>query len=181
MFIYSTYMLIDIHTHTYMYIYVHLYAYTYIYVHTYTYPTICYWKFAIFAGLCFLHPTIHWHLRSIPTILHGQTIQIWSIHWWALVLTSGLGVQNACVQRWRCPDGMHLCNDGNPMDYCPRESKSWWQNTAQIGLKMLYLPKPGRFVWIVPITSIWGRLPLVPAGQTGTIPHSMHARQQACF
>ena len=66
-------------------------------------------------------------------------------------------------------------------DYCPRESKSWWQNTAQIGSKMLYLPKPGRFVWIVPTISILGRLPLVPAGQTGTIPHSMYARQQACF
>ena len=40
-------------------------------------------------------------------------------------------------------------------DYCPRESKPWWQNTAQIGSKMLYLPKPGQFVWIVPITSIF--------------------------
>ena len=67
------------------------------------------------------------------------------------------------------------------LDYCPLDSKQWWQNTAQIGSKMRYLPKPSQFVWIVPITSILGRLPLVPAGQTGTIPHSMHARQQACF
>ena len=66
-------------------------------------------------------------------------------------------------------------------DYCPREVKPWWQNTAQIGSKMLYLPKPSQYVWIVPITSILGRLPLVPAGQKGTIPHSMHARQQECF
>jgi hypothetical protein len=39
-------------------------------------------------------------------------------------------------------------------DYCPRESKQWWQNTAQIGSKMLCLPKPSQYVWIVPIT--WG-------------------------
>jgi hypothetical protein len=66
-------------------------------------------------------------------------------------------------------------------DYCPQYSKQWWKSTAQIGSKMLYLPKPAKFVWIVPISSILGRLPLVPAGETGTIPRSMHARQQACF
>ena len=66
-------------------------------------------------------------------------------------------------------------------DYCQRESKQWWQSTAQIGTKMLYLPQPRQMVWIVPISSILGRLPLVPAGETGTIPHSMTARQRACF
>ena len=88
---------------------------------------------------------------------------------------------------------IHVCKDDGTLmactcammetlwDYCPREAKPWWQSTAQIGSKMLYLPKPSQYVWIVPITNILGRLPLVPAGQTGTIPYSMHARQQACF
>ena len=79
-------------------------------------PTIWYRMFAVLAGLCFLHPT--------PTILHGQTIQIWSIHWRVLVRTSGLGVQNSRVQRWRYADGMHLCSDGNFMGLLPARSQA---------------------------------------------------------
>ena len=140
-------------------------------------PTIWYRMFAVLAGLCFLHPT--------PTILHGQTIQIWSIHWQVLVRTSGLGVQNSRGQRWRYADGMHLCSDGNFMGLLPARSQAmvakYSSDWIQVDSKMLYLPKPSQYVWIVPITNILGRLPLVPAGQTGTIPYSMHARQQACF
>ena len=79
-------------------------------------PTIWYRMFAVLAGLCFLHPT--------PTILHGQTIQIWSIHWRVLVRTSGLGVQNSRGQRWRYADGMHLCSDGNFMGLLPARSQA---------------------------------------------------------
>jgi hypothetical protein len=50
-----------------------------------------------------------------------------------------------------------------------------------IGTKMLYVPEPEPRVWIVPITSILGRLPLVPVGDTGTIPFSMASKQHACF
>ena len=28
--------------------------------------------------------------------------------------------------------------------------------------------------WIVPVSSLLGRLPLIPAGDTGTVPHSIH-------
>ena len=66
-------------------------------------------------------------------------------------------------------------------DYCPDESRPWWRSTAHIGTKMLYLPKPDPLVWVVPISSILGRLPLVPLGDTGTIPRSMNPRRQACF
>ena len=45
---------------------------------------------------------------------------------------------------------------------------------------MLYLPKPRSRVWIVPVSSLLGRLPLIPAGDTGTIPHCMNGRMDAC-
>ena len=66
-------------------------------------------------------------------------------------------------------------------DYCPHESRTWWHSMTHIGTKMLYLPKPDPLVWVVPISSILGRLPLVPLGDTGTIPRSMNQRRQACF
>ena len=56
-----------------------------------------------------------------------------------------------------------------------------WPSTAQIGTKMLYLPKPRPRVWIVPVSSLLGRLPLIPAGDTGTVPHSMHGVMPASY
>ena len=66
-------------------------------------------------------------------------------------------------------------------DYCPGKTEPWWPSTAQIGTKMLYLPKPRPRVWIVPLSSLLGRLPLIPAGDTGTIPHSMHGMMDRCY
>ena len=66
-------------------------------------------------------------------------------------------------------------------DYCPGESHQWWPSTAQIGTKLVYLPGPSPRVWIVPVSSILGRLPLMPVGDTGTIPHSMHLKHRSCF
>ena len=68
-------------------------------------------------------------------------------------------------------------------DYCQDESsllnRPWWRSTAHIRTKMLYLPKPGPHVWVVPISSILGRLPLVPLGDIGTILRSMAPCKQA--
>ena len=66
-------------------------------------------------------------------------------------------------------------------DYCPREGRTWWPSTAQIGTKLLYLPAPAPVVYIVPLSHILGRLPLLPAGDHGTIPRSMSRRKEACF
>jgi len=66
-------------------------------------------------------------------------------------------------------------------DFCPGKTESWWPSTAQIGTKMLYLPKPRPRVWIVPVSSLLGRLPLIPAGDTGTVPHSMHGVMPASY
>jgi hypothetical protein len=66
-------------------------------------------------------------------------------------------------------------------DYCPGQTRPWWQSTAQIGTKMLYLPGPDPKLWVVPVSHIIGRLPLVPASDHGTIPHDMHANKQDCF
>jgi len=50
-----------------------------------------------------------------------------------------------------------------------RRVPSWWKEAGVSGTKQLYEPeKP--VVYIVPITSILGRLPLIPAGDHGTIP-----------
>ena len=42
-----------------------------------------------------------------------------------------------------------------------------WQITAHIGTKVPYLPNPDPHVWVVPISRILGRLPLMPLGDTG--------------
>ena len=66
-------------------------------------------------------------------------------------------------------------------DYCPRDSKQWWPSTAEIGTKLLYLPSPEPVVYVVPLSHILGKLPLVPAGDSGTIPRSMNGRKETCF
>jgi hypothetical protein len=49
-----------------------------------------------------------------------------------------------------------------------RRVPSWWKEAGVSGTKQLYEPeKP--VVYIVPITSILGRLPLIPAGDHCTI------------
>ena len=67
-------------------------------------------------------------------------------------------------------------------DYCPSlHAKPWWPSTAQIGTKLLYLPKPDPVVYVVPLSHILGKLSLVPAGDDGTIPRQMHGRKEACY
>ena len=66
-------------------------------------------------------------------------------------------------------------------DYCPGQVKMWWPSTAQIGTKRLYLPSPEPVVYVVPLSHMLGKLPLIPAGDHGTIPRSMHGRKNACY
>jgi hypothetical protein len=66
-------------------------------------------------------------------------------------------------------------------DYCPREGRHWWQSTAQIGTMLLYMPSPDPVVYVVPLSYILGRLPLLPAGDFGTIHRNMSSRKDACF
>ncbi len=58
-----------------------------------------------------------------------------------------------------------------------RRIPSWWREAGESGTKQLYqLEKP--VVYIVPITSILGRLPLIPAGDYGTIPAGAESQQE---
>ncbi len=66
-------------------------------------------------------------------------------------------------------------------DYRPTNSKSWWSSTAQVGTKLLYLHSPAPVVYVVPLSHILGKLPLVPAGDTGTIPRNMHGLKDTCY
>ena len=66
-------------------------------------------------------------------------------------------------------------------DYCPGQTKPWWPSTAQIGTKMLYLPSPEPVVYVVPLSHILGKLPLIPAGDYGTSPRIMHGHKEACY
>ena len=36
-------------------------------------------------------------------------------------------------------------------DYCPREGRTWWPSTAEIGTKLLYMPAPDPVGYIVPL------------------------------
>jgi hypothetical protein len=66
-------------------------------------------------------------------------------------------------------------------DYCPREERTLWPSTAKIGTKLLYMPGPDPIVYIVPLSHIICRLPLLPAGNFGTIPQSMLGRKDTSF
>ena len=63
-------------------------------------------------------------------------------------------------------------------NFRPTKSKSWWPSTAQVGTKLLYLPSPEPVVYVVPLSHILGKLPLVPAGdhqRTGLCtPRALH-------
>jgi hypothetical protein len=59
----------------------------------------------------------------------------------------------------------------------------WWREAGESGTKKLYQPEPRPVVYVVPITSIFklGRLPLIPAGDHGTIPAEMRHRKKDFF
>ena len=61
-----------------------------------------------------------------------------------------------------------------------RRIPSWWREAGESGTKQLYQPeKP--VLYIVPITSILGRLPLIPAGDHGTIPAALRGSKRDLF
>ncbi len=61
-----------------------------------------------------------------------------------------------------------------------RSIPSWWREAGESGTKQLYqLEKP--VVHIVPITSILGLLPLIPAGDHGTIPAALRGSKRDLF
>jgi hypothetical protein len=68
-------------------------------------------------------------------------------------------------------------------DYCPREGRNlnWYPSTAQTETKLLYMPSPNPVVYVVPLSHILGRLPLIPAGDVCTIPRNMSGRGDACY
>jgi hypothetical protein len=63
-----------------------------------------------------------------------------------------------------------------------RRIPSWWRKAGESGTKQLYqLEKPVQVVYIVPITSILGRLPLIPAGDHCTIPVPLRGSKRDLF
>jgi len=62
-----------------------------------------------------------------------------------------------------------------------RNTPPWWRETGECGTKQLYQPEPQPVVYIVPTTSILGRLPLIPVGDHGTIPAVMRNRKKDLF
>ncbi len=53
--------------------------------------------------------------------------------------------------------------------------------TGESGTQQLYQPKPRLAVYIVPITSILGRLALIPVGDHITIPSAMRNHKKELF
>jgi hypothetical protein len=62
-----------------------------------------------------------------------------------------------------------------------RSTPPWWREAGESGTKQLYQPEPSPVTYMVPITRILGRLPLVPVGDHGTIPASMKNRKAQLF
>jgi hypothetical protein len=59
-----------------------------------------------------------------------------------------------------------------------RTTPPWWTEAGERGSKKLYQPEPRPVVYVVPITSILGRLALIPAGDHCTIPAAMRNRKK---
>ena len=57
-----------------------------------------------------------------------------------------------------------------PLD---RRVPPWWSQAGESGTKLLYQPEPEPEIYIVPVSSSLGTVPLVPAGDHGTIPVAM--------
>ena len=64
---------------------------------------------------------------------------------------------------------------------CRRNTPRWWREAGESGTKKLYQPEPRPVVYVIPITSILGWLPLIPAGDHGTIPAAMRHRKKELF
>ena len=78
----------------------------------------------------------------------------------------------------KLPTKLHI----NYVNLLPRRSTPpWWREAGESGTKQLYQPEPHQVTYMVPITRILGRLPLVPVGDHGTIPASMSNRKHQLF
>jgi hypothetical protein len=62
-----------------------------------------------------------------------------------------------------------------------RIEPAWWRETGESETKKLYRPEPNPVIYIVPFTSILGRLALIPVGDHGTIPVAMSNRKREVF
>ena len=62
-----------------------------------------------------------------------------------------------------------------------RNTLRLWREAGENGTKKLYQPEPMPVVYVVPITSILERLPLVPAGDHSTIPAAMRHSKKELF
>ena len=49
---------------------------------------------------------------------------------------------------------------------CRRNTPRWWREAGERGTKKLYQPEPRPVVYVIPITSILGRLPSSLQGTT---------------
>ena len=67
----------------------------------------------------------------------------------------------------------------NTLDMIGSRVPPWWRRVAFAGTKQVYHASPKPVIYIVPAQSILGRLALVPVGEHGTIPHSLHANSSA--
>ncbi len=52
----------------------------------------------------------------------------------------------------------------------PRSTPAWWRQGGESGTKQLYQPELKLVTYVVPTTSILGRLLLIPVGDHSTIP-----------
>ena len=56
-----------------------------------------------------------------------------------------------------------------------RRVPPWWSQAGESGTRLLYQQEQDPEIYIVAISSIFGRQPLIPAGDHGTIPAAINA------
>ena len=58
---------------------------------------------------------------------------------------------------------------------------TWWSQAGESGTKLLYQQEQEPKIYVLTVSSILGKLPLVPAGDHGTIPAAMRNSKGQLF
>ncbi len=120
------------------------------------------------------------HYGGIPFELSPAINECWYRHInlifkirWGSTLMLRLVVYWSASVRWS-----RLCSS---TVQCPIKPKCWLRSTVQVGTKLLHLQSPDPVVYVVQLSHILGKLPLIPAGDTSYIPRSMHWCKDTCY
>jgi hypothetical protein len=100
-------------------------------------------------------------LHSSAAAPPWNTLRFQPIHWCVLVWPGQPDLQDSCSHRRRGCHGVLVRPDRNPVRLL---SQGGQELVSKHITNLLYMPSPNPVVYVVPLSHILGRLPLIPAG-----------------